>query len=808
MFAFKEKQLALSDLKPWAYLVDSGVVLNKNGSLTAGFSYKGEDIANLTEQERSNIALIINQALKMFDAGYMLHSDLIRSSAVLNLKDNKNHFNNNVSFLLEQERINQFNNNHYYNSEYVITITYIPNITQKNRFAEKFFDDETDEITTSLDLIIQNFKTKLDEFENLLTSVLKIERLTSSTINDEFIEDELCSHLNHTLTCTKQGLKIPTGQALDNWIGNQDFIGGLYPKIGEYYLTIISTDEFPAYTEENILSVIDSFPFDLRWNTRFIFTDKYQAEQLIRKHQKLWDGAATKLIDMIFDRVFSTKLNKYNRDALHMSEDSEVALTDARSEAVKFGYYTSTIILYDEDVNALAEKAKMVTRELQALKFNARIEKINAMDVFFGTMSGMSKAFNFREPILHTMNLAQLLHTSSLYLGEKTSPNPYLENNSPPLALAITHGNTPYNFNLHVQDVGHTCIIGQVGSGKSTLLAFILAQYQRYQNSKIFAFDQNLSLFTITNACNGNHYEIGEDKSLQFCPLALVKDNASTAWAVEYLTSLLEMQGLGIHAKHKQELYQAISNISQQENKSLSNLLELIQDFEIRNALRPYTRQGALGMVLDAKNDNLSITDITTFELKYLLNMGEKNIIAVITYLFYWIEKQLDNNPTLIILDECWLILMRSWFKDKFVEWLKTLRKMNCAVVFATQSLSDFTENTKLFSNILEACATKIFLPNPNAMQKDNDKLIGLYELYTSFGLNDAQINIIKNAKPKQEYFIHTTLGSRLINFALGYITQAFCCAGVDKVPYIKQLMLNYPNNWQKQYLIEQGIYA
>jgi type IV secretion system protein TrbE len=53
------------------------------------------------------------------------------------------------------------------------------------------------------------------------------------------------------------------------------------------------------------------------------------------------------------------------------------------------------------------------------------------------------------------------------------------------------------------------------------------------------------------------------------------------------------------------------------------------------------------------------------------------------------------------VLDECWLILMRSWFKDKFIEWLKTLRKMNCAVVFATQSLSDFTENTRLFSNIL-----------------------------------------------------------------------------------------------------------
>src|SRR5687767_14422970 len=171
MFAFQEKQLALSDLKPWAYLIDKGIVLNKNGSLTTGFVYRGEDIANLTEQQSIDISLIVNQALKMFDTGYVLHADLIRRSANLDLSKNINYFNNDVASLIEQERIQQFSSKHYYNSDYVITITYLPSISQKNRFAEKFFDEEDNsEYVTSIDLILQNFKSKLDEFENLMSS--------------------------------------------------------------------------------------------------------------------------------------------------------------------------------------------------------------------------------------------------------------------------------------------------------------------------------------------------------------------------------------------------------------------------------------------------------------------------------------------------------------------------------------------------------------------------------------------------------------------------------------------------------------
>ena len=43
-----------------------------------------------------------------------------------------------------------------------------------------------------------------------------------------------------------------------------------------------------------------------------------------------------------------------------------------------------------------------------------------------------------------------------------------------------TRHQTPFFFNLHVEDVGHTVVLGATGSGKSFLLNFLVTQAEQY----------------------------------------------------------------------------------------------------------------------------------------------------------------------------------------------------------------------------------------------------------------------------------------------------------------------------------------
>jgi type IV secretion system protein VirB4 len=58
-----------------------------------------------------------------------------------------------------------------------------------------------------------------------------------------------------------------------------------------------------------------------------------------------------------------------------------------------------------------------------------------------------------------------------------------------------------------------------------------------------------------------------------------------------------------------------------------------------------------------------------------------------------------------LILDEAWLFMDHPFFATRLRQWLKTLRKKNVFVVFATQEIEDAI-NSPICSTLLSACMT------------------------------------------------------------------------------------------------------
>jgi len=174
--------------------------------------------------------------------------------------------------------------------------------------------------------------------------------------------------------------------------------------------------------------------------------------------------------------------------------------------------------------------------------------------------------------------------------------------------------------------------------------------------------------------------------------------------------------------------------------------------------------------------------------------------VPVVTYLFHRIDQRLDGRPTLIILDEAWVMLASSVFGAKIEEWLRTLRKKNAAVVLATQSLSEIA-NSPHRDVILESCPTRLYLPNPEATNA------ATREIYRRFGLSDRRIEIVAEATPKRHYYYASPLGRRLFQFALGPVALAFVGAGSkDDLLAARRFIAQHGERWTVEWLRTRGL--
>jgi type IV secretion system protein VirB4 len=181
--------------------------------------------------------------------------------------------------------------------------------------------------------------------------------------------------------------------------------------------------------------------------------------------------------------------------------------------------------------------------------------------------------------------------------------------------------------------------------------------------------------------------------------------------------------------------------------------------------LQPYCLGGPHGPLLDAEAERLGEADVQAFETEGLIGTGAAP--AVLAYLFHRIEGRLDGRPSLLMVDEGWLALDDPTFGARLREWLKTLRKKNASVAFATQSLADI-ETSAIAPAIVESCPTRIFLPNERAVEPQ------ILSIYRRFGLNDRQIEIIARATPKRDYYCQSRRGNRLFELGLGDVALAF----------------------------------
>ena len=750
---YRKHRTALADYLPWAALVAPGVVLNKDGSFSRTARFRGPDLDSSTETDLTIVTARVNNALKRLGSGWAIFVEARRYPAA---GYPASRFPEALSWLVDEERRGAFHeNNSHFESAYYLMLVFLPPPESRSRASHLLFETEQSQGIDWREYL-NAFINETDRFSALLGNVMPELRWLSDA--------ETLTYLHGSVSTKQHAVNVPEVPCyLDALLADQPLTGGLAPVLGETPMRVVSVRGFPTSSWPGTLDELNRLGFSYRWMTRFVCLDKTDAERELNKKRRQWWAKRKGIVTLLRETVFQQESPLIDTDAANKAVDADQALQDLGSDAVAYGYLTSTIVVTGRDASEAEDKRKAIERVIQGRGFVTISETLNAVDAWLSSLPGQCYA-NVRHWLISTLNLAHLMPLSAVWAGPER--NSHLD--GPPLIVTRTDGATPFRLVTHVGDVGHMMIVGPTGAGKSVLTSTITLQFRRYPRSRIYVFDKGRSARATILGLGGEHYDLGSETGLAFQPLARIDQMAERVWAADWLASLLAHEGIEITPDVRDALWSALGSLASapQTERTLTGLSVLLQSNRLRQALQPYTLSGPHGRLLDADIDRLGTADVQCFETEELMHARSAGL-PVLTYLFHKLESRFDGAPTLLVLAEAWSFLDDPLFAARLREWLKTLRKRNVSVVIDTQALADI-QRSSIAPVLIESCPTRIFLPSPQALEPQ------LRTVYESFGLNARQIELIAHATPKQDYYYQSPLGNRLFDLGLGPVALAF----------------------------------
>src|ERR1700716_3102389 len=759
---YRHSTTQLADFLPWAALIDEGIVLNKDGSFQRTAKFRGPDLDAAFPAKRVGPAVRLNNALRRLGWGGAVFGEAQRHPAS---QYPEGHFPDVASAVIEGERRAQFEQEGtHYESSYFLTFLYLPPAEETARAEGFLYEGRDRRQDADARQVQRGFVDRTDRVLGLVEGFMP----ELKWIDD----DETLTYLHSTVSTKRQRVRVPEiPMYLDAVLADQPLTGGLEPMLGNAHLRVLTVVGFPTVTTPGILDDLNRLALTYRWSTRAIMLDKTDATRLLTKIRRQW-FAKRKSIAAILKEVMTNEASTLlDTDAHNKAMDADAALQELGSDAIGQAFVTATVTVWDDDPRVADEKLRLVEKVIQARDFTCIPESVNAVEAWLGSLPGHVYA-NVRQPPVSTLNLAHMIPLSAVWAGPARDEHL----GAPALFSARTEGATPFRFSLHVGDVGHTLVVGPTGAGKSVLLALMALQFRRYPDAQVFAFDFGGSIRAAALAMGGDWHDLGgalsddaaEPVALQ--PLALIDDAAERAWAAEWIASILARETIVITPEAKDHLWSALTSLASAPpaERTLTGLSVLLQSQTLKRALQPYCLGGPFGRLLDAEAERLREGGGQTLQTEGLI--GTSAAPAVLAYLFHRIEARLDGRPTLLIVDEGWLALDDEGFTGQLREWLKTLRKKNASVIFATQSLSDI-DGSVIAPAIIESCPTRLLLPNERAIEPQ------ITAIYRRFGLNDRQIEILSRSTPKRYYYCQSRRGNRLFELGLGEVALAFTAA-------------------------------
>ena len=518
-------------------------------------------------------------------------------------------------------------------------------------------------------------------------------------------------------------------------------------RVDDYYIKVLTLKEPSAQTFplifKRLLEVEANYFLCSEWQKQ----DPSKSRAFIHSRRRHFHNTKRSLASYV-----TASDQPQRSDEVLIDESKEAQIRDL-GEALKeleihgnyFGTYSLSVVVYDQDLARVESACADFYKAFGIHDAQLYEEKYNLFSAYLATVPG-NYAFNVRSLLLLNTNYADYALLFTLHSGYRV--NPHLKQEY--LAVLETNHHTPYYLNLHCKDTAHSVILGRTGSGKSFLLNFLITNLQKY-DPYTFIFDLGGSFEHLTRLFQGTYVKVGpQSTAFKINPFCLPKSKSNLDFLALFVEVLADSHaGDGLSLEEQQELYQQIENLYciDPELRTLGVLANTLPR-SLSLKLQKWTAGGQFGFLFDNAEDTVSFSRFQCFDFQ-----GMEQYPQILEPLLFYILHRANHiitNPEIthvfkaFFIDEAWTFFRNRRIKNYIVEALKTWRKQNAAMILSTQSLDELRKSD-IVDVIIETCATKIFLANP-----DMDR-----ELYRNqFHLNETEINLIASLVPKRQFLI------------------------------------------------------
>jgi type IV secretion system protein VirB4 len=535
-------------------------------------------------------------------------------------------------------------------------------------------------------------------------------------------------------------------------------------RVGDHVIRVLTMKEAITETRPLVLDALLKIPANFYVVTEWTPVSADKARKEVNKRRRHFNISKTGFVSQMGNDASKTNPRDVLVDESKQADienlgDCLRALGDGQS----LGEFSLSIVLYGRskpDTDQLVGEFASVFTNADG---NLFVETYNQLNAYFATVPG-NYALNYRRLYLLNTNYADLSFLFTILPGEKRNAHLGTEY----LAVLETDNSTPYFLNLHNGEVAHSLILGMTGSGKSYLCSFLLQNAQKYA-PLTFIFDIGGSFQSLTTVFGGSYLNVGQEaRDFTINPFSLTPSKENLQFLFSFFRVLIEGNGQRYRLDFKEErkLWDGIERmyVLEPNQRTVSNFGNIIG--ELKERLHRWTRGGQYGFLFDNPEDTLSFSRFQTFNFA-----GWGDAPDVLEPLLFYVLHRASNEISdpaklgtfkIFLLDEAWLFIKNETIRNYAVQAQKTWRKLNAAMVLATQSIKELQESGML-PIVAESCPTKIFLANP---EMDRD----VYR--EAFHLNDTELDLIAGLVPPGQMLIRKAQSSKKVQLNVDSVSH------------------------------------